>query len=364
MHQNEIELRLGQYHDPRLGTDLMTAKAIKRVQVDFDQIEIDITVGYPNKGVSSEMAKSVSEWMTPVIGDKLLSLRLSSRIEAHGGKQGMPGLPNIKNIIAVASGKGGVGKSTIAVNLALALMAEGAHVGLLDADIYGPSQPTMLDTLGRKPEIENKNFVPVESHGIKTMSIGYLVNGTAPMVWRGPMIGKAMEQMLHETSWGNLDYLVIDLPPGTGDIQLTLCQKIPVSGAVIVTTPQDLALLDVRRACEMFAKLNVPILGVVENMSTFHCPQCGHAANIFGEGGADKLAKEYDLTVFGSIPLDMMIREQTDSGTPPVIHDPEGHHAGVFREIARRAAGKLSLQAKDYSARFPKIVVEQDKKKE
>ena len=360
MHQNEIELRLSQYHDPRLGTDLITAKAVKRVHVDFDHISVDITVGYPNQGVSDEMAKSVSEWLSPVLGDKVLKLRLSSRIESRGGKQGVPGLPNVKNIIAVASGKGGVGKSTVAVNLALALAAEGAAVGLLDADIYGPSQPSMLATLGKKPQIENKCFVPIDSHGLKTMSIGYLVDGSAPLVWRGPMIGKAVQQMLYETSWGNLDYLIIDLPPGTGDVQITLCQKIPVSGALIVTTPQDLALVDVRRACEMFTNLNVPILGVVENMSFFHCPSCGHDTQIFGAGGADKLAGEYDLTVFGSIPLDMSIREQTDSGTPPVVHDPEGHTAGIFRDIARKAAGKLSLQTKDYSSLFPKIVVEQD----
>ena len=364
MHQNEIELRLGQYHDPRLGTDLMTAKAVKRVHVDFDEIHVDITVGYPNNGVSDEMAKSISEWLSPVIGDKSLNLRLSSRIEAHSGKLGMPGLPDIKNIIAVASGKGGVGKSTVAVNLALALAAEGAATGLLDADIYGPSQPTMLATTGKRPVIENKSFVPVESHGIKTMSIGYLVDGVAPLAWRGPMIGKAMQQMINETSWGSLDYLVIDLPPCTGDIQLTLCQKVPVSGAVIVTTPQDLALADVRRACEMFAKLNVPILGIVENMSMFHCPQCGHEEKVFGEGGADKLAKEYNLTVFGSIPLDMKIREQTDSGSPSVVHDPEGRYARMYRDIARKVAGKLSLQAKDYSSRFPKVIVEQDKKME
>ncbi len=364
MLQNEIEMRLGAYHDPRLGTDLKTAKAVKRVHVDFDHIEVDITVGYPNHGISDEMAKSVSEWLSPVLGDKSLKLRLSSRIEAHAGKVGMAGLPNIKNIIAVASGKGGVGKSTVAVNLALALAAEGAAVGLLDADIYGPSQPTMLATQGQRPEIDNQTFVPIESHGIKSMSIGYLVDGGAPLVWRGPMIGKAMQQMLHETRWGELDYLVIDLPPGTGDIQLTLCQKIPVSGAVIVTTPQDLSLIDVRRACEMFAKLNVPILGVVENMSHFHCPSCGHEAKIFGEGGAAKLAEEFDLSVFGAIPLDAAIREQTDHGSPPVVHDPEGSIALLFRDIARKAAGKLSLQVKDYSSRFPKVVIEPDKKTE
>lgn len=273
-------------------------------------------------------------------------------------------MQHIKNIIAVASGKGGVGKSTVAVNLALALSAEGAEVGLLDADIYGPSQPLMLSTSGKKPEIHNKSFVPIVSYGIKTMSIGYLVEGAAPLAWRGPMIGKAMEQMFKETSWGHLDYLVIDLPPGTGDVQLTLCQKMPVSGAMIVTTPQDLALIDVRRACEMFTKLNVPILGVVENMSLFHCPACGHQANIFGEGGAEKLAREYDLKVLGAIPLDMKIREQTDSGEPPVAKDPHASHSKIFREIAQRTVSELSRQPKNYAARFPKIVVETDKKKE
>ncbi len=364
MAQNQIELRLGEFHDPQLGTDLKTAKAIKRVHVDFDHVEVDIAVGYPNQGVSDDMAKAMAEWLSPYLGDKALKLRLSSRIEAHAGRPGIAGLPTIKNIIAVASGKGGVGKSTVAVNLALALKAEGAKVGLLDADIYGPSQPSMLATTGRRPELENNKFIPIESHGIESMSIGYLVDGTAPMVWRGPMIGKAMEQMLQETNWGDLDYLIIDLPPGTGDIQLTLCQKMPVSGAVIVTTPQDLALVDVRRACEMFRKLNVPILGVIENMSTYHCTKCGHEEKIFGAGAAFKLAEEFDLSQLGTIPLDISIREQTDVGSPPVAAAPDSTIAKIYRDIARKAAGKLSLQGKDFSSRFPKIVVEHDKKTE
>lgn len=364
MEQNQIESRLGEFHDPQLGTDLKTAKAIKRVQVDFDTVDIEVTVGYPNHSVSEEMAKSIAEWLAPYIGDKALKLRLSSRIEAHSGRQGMTGLPAIKNIIAVASGKGGVGKSTVAVNLALALSAEGAKVGLLDADIYGPSQPSMLATTGLRPDIEDNTFIPIVSHGIKSMSIGYLVEGAAPMVWRGPMIGKAMEQMLQETRWGELDYLIIDLPPGTGDIQLTLCQKMPVSGAVIVTTPQDLALIDVRRACEMFRKLNVPILGVIENMSAYHCRQCGHEEKIFGAGAAATLSQEFELPVLGCIPLDISIREFTDSGKPPVIQAPDSAIAKIYHDIARKTAGKLSLQSKDFAARFPKIVVEHDKKTE
>ncbi len=247
----------------------------------------------------------------------------------------------IKHIIAIASGKGGVGKSTVAVNLALALAKEGARTGILDADIYGPSQPAMLGASGERPVLKEKKFQPIERHGIQSMSIGYLIDPNAAMMWRGPMIGKAMEQMLHDTQWGDLDYLIVDLPPGTGDIQLSLCQKIPVSGAVIVTTPQDLALLDVTRACEMFVKLKVPILGIVENMSLYHCPHCGHEEAIFGEGGAAKLARQYGVNVLGAIPLAISIREMTDSGQPPVVQEPDSHYAKAFREIARTIASKF-----------------------
>lgn len=364
MLKNDIEKRLAEYIDPCLGVDLVTAKAVKRVDVDFDQIAVDIAVGYPINGISEDMARSISEWLSPVIADKSLNLRLSSKIDAHVGKQGVPSLPNIKNIIAVASGKGGVGKSTIANNLALSLAQTGAQVGLLDADIYGPSQPDMLSTKGQRPKVEDEKFIPLETHGIKSISIGNLINGPAPMVWRGPMIGKAMQQMLHDTKWGELDYLVIDLPPGTGDIQLTLCQKFPVSGAVIVTTPQDLALIDVRRACEMFAKLDVPILGVVENMSVYHCPKCGHEEKLFGEGGGALLAKEYDLELLGAVPLDVTIRQQTDKGNPPVVAEPASENAHILRTLALKAAGKLSLQTKDYSARFPKVVVKNANKEQ
>ncbi|TAK72779.1 MAG: iron-sulfur cluster carrier protein ApbC [Gammaproteobacteria bacterium] len=246
---------------------------------------------------------------------------------------------NIQHIIAIASGKGGVGKSTVAINLALALAQEGARVGLLDADIYGPSQPSMLGAVGERPVLKERKLVPIQRHGIQSMSIGYLVDPDAAMMWRGPMIGKAMEQMLHDTAWEALDYLIIDLPPGTGDIQLSLCQKIAISGAVIVTTPQDLALLDVSRACEMFVKLKVPILGIVENMSVYHCPQCGHEEHLFGAGGAAKLAQKYHVSVLGSVPLAMAIREMTDSGHPPVVQDPESHYAKAFRNIAQKLKG-------------------------
>lgn len=268
----------------------------------------------------------------------------------------------IKKIIAVASGKGGVGKSTVAVNLALALAKNGAKVGILDADIYGPSQPAMLGALGERPAFENGVLQPIERHGLKSMSIGYLIDAEAPVVWRGPMLGKALQQLLQDTNWGSLDYLVIDLPPGTGDVQITLCQKIAVSGAVIVTTPQDLALLDVKRACEMFVKLSVPILGVIENMSVYHCSQCGHAEQIFGAGGGAKLCQQFQCEYLGAIPLMMQIREMTDSGTPPVASAPDSPYAKVFLDAAAKLVAVLAKQPKDFSSSFPKIVVEHTKK--
>ncbi len=270
-------------------------------------------------------------------------------------------MKHIKKIIGVASGKGGVGKSTVAVNLALALARTGSQVGILDADIYGPSQPMMLNAVGVKPVLQDGGLLPVVRLGLQSMSIGYLIEETAPMVWRGPMIGKALQQLLQDTHWDALDYLIVDLPPGTGDVQLTLCQKIPVSGIVMVTTPQDLALSDVRRACEMFHKLNVPILGVVENMSIYHCPHCGHEEHLFGAGGGEKLAQQYGLTMLGSIPLDIKIREMTDSGHPPVAKEPAGPHAKAFYAVAEKVIAKLALQPKDYSSVFPKIVVEKNK---
>lgn len=269
-------------------------------------------------------------------------------------------LPNIKNIIAIASGKGGVGKSTTAVNLAIAFAQQGARAGILDADIYGPSQPMMLG-ITQRPSIKDKKILmPVLAHGIQSMSIGYLIDETAPMVWRGPMVSMALQQLLYDTQWDNLDYLVIDLPPGTGDVQLTLAQKIPVTGAVIVTTPQDLALLDARRACEMFRKVNVPVLGVIENMSIHICSQCGHPESIFGVGGGQQLAKKYEVDLLGALPLDIHIREQTDSGQPPVATDPEGATAKIFKEIVQHLVSKLSTLAEKGAQRFPEIIIKND----
>lgn len=268
-------------------------------------------------------------------------------------------LPNVKNIIAIASGKGGVGKSTTAVNLALAFAAQGMRAGILDADIYGPSQPTMLGATSR-PVIKDKKMLPIILHGIQSMSIGYLIDVKAPMVWRGPMVSMALQQLLNDTLWDDLDYLVIDLPPGTGDIQLTLSQKIPVNGAIIVTTPQDLALLDATRACEMFRKVNVPILGVIENMSFHVCTQCGHEESIFGEGGGARMATDYGVDFLGSLPLDVKIRQQTDSGHPTVIADPNGMNTKIYCDIAKRIMVKMSSQPNNSSSNFPKIIIQND----
>lgn len=356
MLQKAIENKIKEYIDPYLKTDYLTAHVLKSLTVDQNQIELNLTFGYPCGGIESKIKEDLIALLNSAYPDKAIRINLTTKIDAHVGQQGIPGLPNVKNIIAVASGKGGVGKSTVAINLALALAKEGATVGILDADIYGPSQPSMLGTKGQRPVFKD-GLLPIMQHGLQSMSIGYLVDQTAPMVWRGPMLGKALQQLLNDTKWQALDYMIVDLPPGTGDVQLTLCQKIPVSGAVIVTTPQDLALVDVARACEMFNKLNVPILGVVENMSIYHCPKCGHKERIFGEGGALKLAAQFQLAFLGNIPLDIQIREMTDSGNPPVVQAPESAYAGIFIEIARLAAAKLALQRKDYSAKFGKIVV-------
>jgi ATP-binding protein involved in chromosome partitioning len=285
---------------------------------------------------------------------------VTSKIAAHKVQKGVKHIENIKNIIAVASGKGGVGKSTTAVNLALALSAEGAKVGILDADIYGPSQPRMLGVSGKPESKDGKSLEPMNSYHLQAMSIGFLVDEETPMIWRGPMVTQALQQLLNDTNWDDLDYLVVDLPPGTGDTQLTLAQQVPVSGAVIVTTPQDIALLDARKGFKMFEKVEVPVLGIVENMSIHICSECGHEEHIFGEGGGQRMSDQYNVDFLGALPLDIRIREETDSGKPTVVAEPDSRISQIYREIARRTAAKLSLKSKDYAARFPQIVIQND----
>lgn len=353
--QIALEKTLAHYEDPYLKKTLTETKAVKNLHIAQNHVSISLQLGYPCAIAKTMIEDELDALLAPLVGDKEVQIDISSHIESHVGRPGIKGLSNVKNIIAVGSGKGGVGKSTVAVNIALALAREGAEVGLLDADIYGPSQPAMLGAQDERPVINGQLLTPIKRHGIQSMSIGYLIDQSAPMVWRGPMLGKALQQLLQDTQWQNLDYLIVDLPPGTGDVQLTLCQKIPLTGALIVTTPQDMALLDVKRACEMFNKLQVPILGIVENMSTHHCPNCGHDYPIFGTGGGKQLAKDYDLPLFGTIPLAMQIREMTDSGSPPAGLGVEEAFSEVFFEIARKLAANVSLLPKDYSALFPKI---------
>lgn len=356
LSRQDIEARLKNYIDPYLQQDLITARAIKNIVVQGSKAVIELVMAYPIGNRKTSLINEITQCLSRIE----VEVHVAVKIEPHVGQPGTKGLPNIKNIIPVASGKGGVGKSTLSVNLALALAKEGARVGILDADIYGPSQPMMLGAL-EPPEIqenkEKKILLPIQRHGIQSMSIGYLVPQGSAMIWRGPMVTTALQQLLNDTQWDDLDYLIIDLPPGTGDIQLTLAQKIPVSAAIIVTTPQDLALLDARRAYEMFKKVNIPVLGIVENMSLHTCSQCGHVEPLFGSGGAERMANECQLELLGSLPLDMSIREQTDAGIPSVAAEPESAISHHYREIARRVAAKLSLQPKDYSSKFPNIVV-------
>ncbi len=344
--------------DPNTGKDFISSKSARNIRVNGSDVSVDIVLGYPAKSVMADVQALVSMALKelPNIGN--VTVNMSSRIVAHKAQQGVTLLPNVKNIIAVASGKGGVGKSTTSVNLALALAAEGANVGLLDADIYGPSQPQMLGISGRPESTDGKSMDPMLAHGIQAMSIGFLIDNDTPMVWRGPMVTGALEQLLRDTKWRDLDYLVIDLPPGTGDIQLTLAQKIPVTGAIIVTTPQDIALLDARKGLKMFEKVSIPILGIVENMSTHICSQCGHEEHIFGTGGGALMSKDYSVDLLGSLPLDIKIREQSDGGQPTVIADPNGPIATIYKKIARAAAIKIANSSQDHSTKFPNIVIQ------
>lgn len=355
----QITAAIAQYHEPHLATDLVSAGAVKNIDIAEQTAAIDIELGFPHQAIAADLQTILQQQLTSIQPLKKASINITSKIKPHTVQQGLKSLHNIKNIIAVASGKGGVGKSTIAANLALALQAEGAQTGLLDADIYGPSQPHMLGAQTRPAVNDAKQLSPVICHGLQTMSIAYLIeNNDTPMVWRGPMVSNALQQLLHETLWHNLDYLVVDLPPGTGDIQLTLAQKIPVSGALIVTTPQELAVLDARKALRMFQKVKVPVLGVIENMSAYTCPACGNQAHIFAQGGGEQIAQQYDVDLLGKIPLTIDIRAQADADQPIVIAQADGAVAQTFRTIARTVAAKLSLQAKDYAAKFPNIVIE------
>ncbi len=353
-----IEALLKEVQDPYLGKDLVSAKAVKNIAIEDGKVTVDVVLGYPAEGYHPALIQAIREKLDTLDEVKETQVNITTKIVAHSVQKGVQPLPNVKNIIAVASGKGGVGKSTVAVNMALALSQEGANVGILDADIYGPSQPKMLGIHARPESKDGKTLEPIVSYHLQSMSIGYLIEEETPMIWRGPMVTQALEQLLKDTNWKDLDYLIIDLPPGTGDTQLTLAQKIPVSGAVIVTTPQDIALLDARKGLKMFQKVNVPILGIVENMSLYICPSCGHEDHIFGEGGGKKLCEDYGVAFLGALPLDRRIREETDGGKPTVVAEPDSRIAQIYREIARHAAARLALQSKDYSAKFPKIVIQ------
>ena len=356
----DVQNALKNLTDPNTKKDFVSSKSVKNIKVAGADVSLDILLGYPAKSVLDEIRKLVETHLKSALpGVGKISANVSSKVVPHAVQRGVKLVDGVKNIIAVASGKGGVGKSTTAVNLALALAAEGARVGMLDADIYGPSQPTMLGISGRPVSKDGKSMEPMEGHGLQAMSIGFMIEGDdAPMVWRGPMATQALEQLLRQTRWDNLDYLVIDLPPGTGDIQLTLAQKVPVTGAVIVTTPQDIALLDAKKGLKMFEKVDVKIIGIVENMSTHICSKCGHEEHIFGAGGGEKMCADYNAEFLGGLPLDIRIREQADSGTPTVVADPDGNLAKAYKQIARRVAVKVAEMAQDHSAAFPKIVVQ------
>ncbi len=355
---DEIQAVLRTVVDPNTGRDLMSSKSARNIRLDGNAVSVDVDLGYPAKSQIDPIRKQVTAALRQVPGIGDVSVNIAIHIVAHTVQRGVKPLPNVKNIIAIASGKGGVGKSTTAVNLALALAAEGASVGILDADIYGPSQPMMLGISGRPETIDGKTMEPMRNHGVQANSIGFMVNQDEPMVWRGPIVTQALQQLLEQTNWKDLDYLLVDMPPGTGDIQLTLSQKVPVTGAVIVTTPQDIALLDARKGLKMFEKVGIPILGIVENMSVHVCSNCGHAEHIFGSGGGAKMCEQYGVEYLGGLPLDIRIREQTDSGRPTVVAEPTGPIALMYMQIARKLAVKVAEKAKDMSSKFPTIVIQ------
>jgi len=346
--------------DPNTGRDFVSSKAIRNFTVNNGDVAFDVELGYPARSQAAGFRSALIDAARSVAGVANVSVNVSSKIAAHAVQRGVQLLPKVKNIVAVASGKGGVGKSTTAVNLALALAAEGASVGLLDADIYGPSVPMMMGIAGQPESLDGKSMEPLENYGVQVMSIGFLVAQDEAMIWRGPMATQALEQLLRQTNWRDLDYLIVDMPPGTGDIQLTLSQRVPMTGAVVVTTPQDIALLDARKGIKMFEKVGVPILGIVENMAVHVCSQCGHVEHIFGADGGRKMAAEYGMDYLGALPLDMQIRLQADSGKPTVVSDPDSEVAGIYKAVARQVAVSIAAKNKDFSAKFPTIKISKD----
>jgi len=354
----DVQASLRSLVDPNTGRDFVSSKAVRKIDVRGGDVTIDLVLAYPAKTQHETLRQLVQKQLSALPGASRIAVTIGHKIATHAVQRGVKLIPGVKNIVAVASGKGGVGKSTTAVNLALALAAEGAQVGVLDADIYGPSQPMMLGITGRPESKDGKTLEPLEAYGLQAMSIGFLIDVDTPMVWRGPMVTQALEQLLKDTNWRDVDYLIVDMPPGTGDIQLTLAQKVPVTGAVIVTTPQDIALIDARKGLKMFDKVGVPIIGVVENMAIHICSKCGNAEAIFGTGGGERMCKEYNVPFLGGLPLDIRIREQADSGRPTVISEPDGPVAAIYREIARKTAVFVAQKAEDFSAKFPSIVIQ------
>ncbi|MDP1979746.1 iron-sulfur cluster carrier protein ApbC [Undibacterium sp.] len=355
---DDIKAALAKVTDPNTNKDLITTKSVKNIKIEGVDVSLDVELGYPAKSQFEMIRAAVVAAIAALPGAGKVTVNVSSKIIAHAVQPGIKLMPNVKNIIAVASGKGGVGKSTTAANLALALAAEGAAVGILDADIYGPSQPMIMGISGRPETVDGKTMEPMENHGLQVSSIGFMIDPDEPMVWRGPLVTQAMQQLLGQTNWRDLDYLIVDMPPGTGDVQLTLSQKVPVTGAVIVTTPQDIALLDARKGLKMFEKVGIPILGIVENMSIHICSNCGHAEHIFGEGGGQKMCADFGVDFLGGLPLTMAIRQQADSGTPTVVAEPDGKIAGLYKDIARKVAIKVAEKAKDMTSKFPTITIQ------
>ncbi|MBK1614269.1 Fe-S-binding ATPase [Rubrivivax gelatinosus] len=347
--------------DPNTGADLVSTRQIRNIRIAGGDVSFDVELGYPAKSQLAPLAAALEAAARSVPGVDSARAAMTTKIVAHAVQRGVPLLPGVKNIVAVASGKGGVGKSTTSVNLALALAAEGASVGILDADIYGPSQPTMLGVADERPEsADGKTMDPLVGHGVQVMSIGFLVDPDQAMIWRGPMATQALEQLLRQTNWKDLDYLIVDMPPGTGDIALTLAQRVPLTGAVIVTTPQDIALLDAKKGLTMFEKVGVPILGIVENMAVYCCPNCGHTEHIFGADGGKRMAAQFGVEYLGALPLALSIREQADGGRPTVVAEPEGELAALYKTMARRIAVRVAQKAKDFSSKFPTITVSKE----